>query len=205
MLELYLIRHGETPGNEWRVFYGREDYSLTDKGRAQARSAADYLKETRPAALYTSPAARALQTAEIIGDYHPYLKPVPLEDLMEMHFGLWEGLTHHEISERFPAAWHAWCEDWWSYKVPQGESAEEMFTRSIRSADEILSRHDSGSILLVGHHGPLRGILSHLLGFGKDGYWRFQLEPGTITRLTLQDGFAVLNLLNAVPARNKSI
>ncbi len=196
MLELFLVRHGETTGNVWRVFYGKEDYPLTQKGIIEAQDAASILQDTNPLAIYTSPLSRTLETARKIAAYHPGMAFEVEEDLREMFFGLWEGLTHYEISERFPAAWKAWSDDWWSYKIPQGESASEMYARNTACVDAILRRHDHGQVILVSHQGPLRGIISHLLGFGKDGYWRFQLEPGRITKITLQDGYGVLTLLN---------
>ena len=36
-MRLYLARHGESTGNAQQLIFGRRDYPLTEKGRAQAR------------------------------------------------------------------------------------------------------------------------------------------------------------------------
>ena len=42
---LYLVRHGQSTGNERQLFFGVRDYPLTELGREQAKQAADKLRE----------------------------------------------------------------------------------------------------------------------------------------------------------------
>jgi len=62
-LVAYFIRHGETDLNKANCFRGPLDADLNDEGCQQAQEAADYLKDARFSAAFTSPKIRAKQTA----------------------------------------------------------------------------------------------------------------------------------------------
>jgi len=63
------VRHGQSTWNAIDRMQGHElSPPLTDLGRAQAQRAADALAGQGVVRLLSSPAVRALQTAEIIGD-----------------------------------------------------------------------------------------------------------------------------------------
>ena len=65
MIELILLRHGQSEGNLARIFQGQLDYPLTDKGREQARAARERLGDYTPDLLLSSPLKRAYETAQI--------------------------------------------------------------------------------------------------------------------------------------------
>jgi len=194
-LELLLVRHGETAGNREKLFFGSTDYPLNENGRNQAKMAAEKIKPFPPTVIYTSPLLRAVQTARCIGEYLG-LSVIVKDGLREMDFGLWEGLAYQQIQEKFPIKWQDWSRDWWGVKVPGGESTCEMCMRVGKAVEEIIQKHANEQVVIVSHHGCIRWIISHLLGFGKDGYWRFRIEPGGIARLQITEGFAVLCALN---------
>lgn len=193
-LQLLLIRHGETLGNVDKIYYGNMDIPLNDTGIIQANELGIKLKHLKPVALYTSPLKRAYQTAYSIAKHHPSLKLCNTDNLKEMDFGLWEGLTYQQVMEQFPNEWENWCNDWWNTVVPQGESAASMHKRVISYIDNIISKHKKGCVIIVSHHGCIRSIISHLLGCEAEGYWRFKVEPGSIVKLDIVDGYAVLSL-----------
>src|SRR5581483_2167239 len=65
---LYLVRHGQSEANvTWQFSYRRVDPPLTERGLLQVQATAVYLKTLAIDALYTSPMARAVQTATIFG------------------------------------------------------------------------------------------------------------------------------------------
>ena len=63
MVKLYFIRHGESLANQKDVFIGQYDFDLTEKGRKQAEMVADYLKDVKVDAIYSSDLLRAYHTA----------------------------------------------------------------------------------------------------------------------------------------------
>ena len=64
---ILLARHGETDDNRPPLrFQGQRDTPLNDTGRAQARALARRLRGEAVASLWSSPLARARETAEIL-------------------------------------------------------------------------------------------------------------------------------------------
>ena len=60
------LRHGESAGNLIPVYQGKEPGSdLTDKGKKQAKAAADYLNAGEVSVIYCSPLARTRQTLPV--------------------------------------------------------------------------------------------------------------------------------------------
>ncbi|NJD01627.1 MAG: histidine phosphatase family protein [Ruminiclostridium sp.] len=98
MLELILVRHGETDSNIRGAYCGWTDPDLNSKGMAQAQRVAEMLKGEKPDAIYSSCLKRAFNTSLIISKG---LNPEILLDerLNEQNFGEWEDLTYCEISE----------------------------------------------------------------------------------------------------------
>src|SRR3712207_3489162 len=101
-MRLLLVRHGESTGNVTRVLQGRDD-PLTERGRGQARAIARHLAARGDVqAIYTSPLARAYETARIIGAAVG-VEPEPREGFAEIDVGQAAGLTLEEWIARFPA------------------------------------------------------------------------------------------------------
>ena len=67
MLQIILVRHGETYWNqERRIQGGSSNTQLTEVGKRQAEALAQLLKDKNIAAIYSSPLQRALNTAQAI-------------------------------------------------------------------------------------------------------------------------------------------
>ena len=92
MGRLYLIRHGETDSNKSFRFQGQTDIELNEKGLAQAELLAEHFKNIRLDAVYSSSLTRARQTAAPLAAVHG-LEVQQVEDIKEIAFGKWEGLT----------------------------------------------------------------------------------------------------------------
>ena len=115
---IVLVRHGETDWNRDRRFQGRADQPLNETGRAQARELAESLRDEPVSVLYTSPLRRASETAEILAE-RLGLEARPLDALLEIDVGTWEGLTIDDVRVRFPEQaavdWRSGWEDGETY------------------------------------------------------------------------------------------
>jgi broad specificity phosphatase PhoE len=131
MASILLIRH-EEPEMRGR-FIGRTDPPLTPAGReaATAKLAAVDVK-----AIYVSPLRRAIETAEAI---RCGVEPVVIDELAEIDFGEWEGLTWQEIEQRWPDAACRKIEDWLGETAPGGECWIDFDRRIGRALDRILA------------------------------------------------------------------
>lgn len=75
---ILFVRHGETEHNKQDKMQGRLDIPLNEVGESQAKHTAEELKNQNIDVIYSSPLARAKQTAEIINKYHN--KPILIDD-----------------------------------------------------------------------------------------------------------------------------
>ena len=69
-MRLILVRHGETELNRQHRIQGRGDSELNETGRTQAEAIARALKDSKVAAIYSSPLTRARDTADRVARFH---------------------------------------------------------------------------------------------------------------------------------------
>src|SRR5215469_3434540 len=98
MGELILLRHGETAWSASGKHTGRTDIPLTHHGEAAAAALAPALARRKIGAVFTSPASRAVRTAELAGLHDAKTDP----DLWEWDYGGYEGLTTAQIQADRP-------------------------------------------------------------------------------------------------------
>lgn len=165
-MKLLLIRHGETDWNLEKRIQGGTDIRLNRNGLAQAETLAGTLS-LRPGpicALYTSPLARAGQTAQIIGA-RLGLPCRRVDALHEINFGLWEGLTWEEVKSRFPKEFEYWYRDRRHARPPEGESYQDLLDRFLPALQELAGNHaGDGDLIVVTHSGCIMSFLSLLNG-----------------------------------------
>src|SRR5690348_13577731 len=89
-VELYIVRHADAlPDADEVVDGGYDAQALSALGRRQAEALADRLRDLSLAAIYTSPMARAIQTAQPTALSHQ-LEIQPVEELREIALGTLE-------------------------------------------------------------------------------------------------------------------
>ena len=99
MTRFVLVRHGQTEWNRVERFRGRKDLLLDATGLRQALAAALRIKDWPVAAVYSSPLRRALETAKVIANQLD-LPVEPLDGLIDLDFGDWQGLTAEEAAKQ---------------------------------------------------------------------------------------------------------
>jgi broad specificity phosphatase PhoE len=156
---LVLLRHGESEGNVLRRIQGWHDYPLTERGHRQAAAAATRLATVPAAALYTSPLARARQTADAV-EATTSLTAVELPDLREYCFGEAQGMTWDEAVAR----WGFSDADWGAGRVPGEEGMEAFRARVSQQFETLLRRHADNVAVCVLHAGTLGALVEALCG-----------------------------------------
>jgi len=182
------MRHGQSSYNTERRIQGRSDASiLTEKGCFDARKVAAALSRLSFATIYTSPLQRAQQTAEIIlsnlpPDAHPSLALATSAKLMEIDLPLWEGMLLSEVREKFPEDYGLWQERPHELRmvVSKPEGVREhlpvptLYEQARQFWQETLPRHPGETILIVGHNGINRALISTALGVSQARYHSIQ-------------------------------
>ena len=197
MLTVYLLRHGETHWNaDGNRYCGRTDIGLTDKGKAQAQTVQEQLKDITFDAVYSSPLERAYQTALTASGNKEVIKD---ERLIEADFGTWEGKTREEFVAENPQYWADWCNDPATAKAGgSGETALDVVTRIDDFFNEMQKKYPSGTILVVAHNGVNRLYMAWKLSMELKNYRRLVQENSSVTLFSLDNnGEIVLKKLNS--------
>ncbi len=181
---LFLIRHGESLFNAEKRIQGQMDVALSPLGRRQAAALATAIAALDIDAIYSSPLARAMQTAEPIAAATHL--PVATDDrLKEIHAGVFEGVPWDEIEHRAPEAAAKWKAQEPDFVIPGGESRRAVGERG-RAALEAIHASGHRRVAVVAHGGVLSGALKSLLGVTLDNN-PFGFFNASISRLAWND------------------
>lgn len=191
-MTLYVVRHGETEWNNERRLQGRLDVPLNETGLVQARALARHFEGRRLARVLTSPLRRALTTATMIAE----AANCPLEranELIEIHHGIWQGLTVDEIETRYPDVWGSWSARPSQTYPPGAESLSAVLGR-VRVLLQRLTR--GGDTCLVTHGVVSQAIVVQLLGLEPDSLFTNTQANACINVFDIEEAGAVVKALN---------
>lgn len=196
MLNIYLIRHGETAWNADNNRYcGRTDIPLTEKGLKQAETVRQQLAGIKWDGVFSSPLQRAHTTAKIASG----TTVVKDDRLIEADFGIWEGKTKEEFLAENAQLWTNWMNDPANNRAGgTGETGAEIVKRVDDFFQSLQKQYSSGTFLVAAHNGVNRLYLSHKLGMPLSNYRRFFMENALPSMFTLEpNGEFVLRHLNS--------
>ncbi len=193
--KLFLIRHGETDYNRNHQMQGRGiDAPLNATGFQQAEAVAVYLENYQVDQVVSSSMLRARQTANTIAEIQGCDR-ISHGDLDEMNFGDFEGKYFHDIADDIETVHSKWVNGQTSYRIPGGESPEEVYERAGTRAMHYLHEYDGDTIAFVIHGRVIRILLSVWTGLGLENMHRIEHANGAINYLTWNSvGFEVVYL-----------
>ncbi|MFZ5810072.1 MAG: histidine phosphatase family protein [Chloroflexota bacterium] len=197
MTRFILVRHGQTEWNRVERFRGRADVPLNDTGLQQAEATGERVAaQWQPAAVYSSPLSRSMKTAEAIAR-HFQLTVQPHSGLIDIDYGLWQGLTPEEVKNRWPKELDAWYNAPHTVRIPGGESLADLRLRGLDAVHQLAEQYEGETIVLVGHTVINRVILLAVMGLGNERFWRlhqdtcavnvFEKDGGDFTIVSLND------------------
>ncbi|MGH3648288.1 MAG: histidine phosphatase family protein [Micromonosporaceae bacterium] len=163
MTVVYLVRHGETAWHAENRYCGRTDLPLTERGRQQAEVLAGWAATAGVDAVFSSTLSRARDTAALAAKAAGVPHTAD-ERLVELDFGLAEGLTSAEMKQRWPAQRAAFERDPVANPLPGGEEPRAAVARGSAALGDIVGRHRHGLVLVVCHSTFLRLLTCQLTG-----------------------------------------
>ncbi len=159
---IFLARHGQSTWNEQKRVSGQGNPPLTDSGKQQAQLIAEILQRDPPTAIYTSTLTRAVETAQPTALEHN-ISIQTKDALKEIHMGVLEGRFRDDRDPEAQQLWRVREHDKWHYRIPGGETYEDLAWRALPCLDEILTNECDGTVLIVGHRNTNRVLLGALL------------------------------------------
>ncbi|MGB4777793.1 histidine phosphatase family protein [Microbacterium sp.] len=184
MTTFFLARHGETVWHADHRYAGVSDVALTRHGLGQAAALGAWAADAGLDTIIASPLSRAARSAA------PAAETSGLEvridpRLIEIDFGVGEGLTPKELAERHTAEWDAFRRAPASSPLPEGESGRDGIRRALPVFDELTQEIPDGRVLVVAHATLLRLLVCEFAGIDPDGYRDLLPVLGNCTVTTL--------------------
>lgn len=174
-MELILIRHLKTPGNEKRQYIGSTDEALSEQevqNFVQKQKRENYPPVQQ---VIVSPMKRCIQTAELIYPKNQVTQEVLLK---ECDFGIFEGKTYEELKDK--AEYQAWLDSGGTIAFPEGEEQKEFRLRCVKGMlcqVDRLCEENVESVAFVVHGGTIMAVLEQLAEDQKD-FYHWQVENG---------------------------
>lgn len=162
-MKIFLLRHGETDYNTQKRYLGKTDVPLSAAGAAALTPSGLALEK-----VYVTPLRRTAQTADIL---FPGIKQIPVPDLREMDFGIFEGYNYIELADSL--IYREWVDGNCIGKIPQGES-KEIFCQRVCAAftglvDASLCAGEQ-QLAIVAHGGTQMAVMERY-GLPRKGYF----------------------------------
>ncbi|MBT0567621.1 histidine phosphatase family protein [Williamsia sp. CHRR-6] len=202
---LHLVRHGQTISN----VMGRLDTrlpgaGLTDFGARQAVRFALERPDATPAALFSSQALRAQQTAGLIGSVWQ-LPVTTVPDLHEVQVGDLEDAHDPESVRAFRDLVNTWYTGDSAIAFAGGESLDDLLSRYVPIIESLRMAHlddpDSADIYVVSHGAAIRLAAAHLAEVDRDFAMANGLPNTGSIELAWRDGaWECVNWGGQVPA-----
>ncbi|MFP4607555.1 MAG: histidine phosphatase family protein [Thiohalospira sp.] len=173
-----LIRHGEPEGG--RMFRGRTDHPLSEKGWGQMRLAS--AGETGWEVVVSSPMLRCSEFAEELARARG-LDLKYEHRLREMDFGEWDGRTAEDILANGPGDLSAFWADPPNAQAPGGEALQDFAERVVAGWEDLVRSHAGRHVLVVGHGGAMRVLIAHVMGMPLSNLFRMEVPYACRTRI----------------------
>jgi len=186
-MEIYLIRH-TSPAIEKGVCYGQTDLPLSPAFEQEK----ELLFRRLPASfdvVYTSPLSRCKELSRHL----PAKRHVIDERLMEMNFGDWEMKCWSEVPRTQLDDWMA---SFVTYKVPHGESFDDVCKRAKGFWKEMTKEFVS-SVAVVTHGGVIRALLTEALSMPKEKSFVFEIDYGKCCLIKANGDIFTIGYVNA--------
>ena len=186
MLQVYLVRHGETQWNAARRIQGQSDSPLTAKGELQAVQVGERVRSYGITHVIASDLGRTQRTAEIIADACGCGVTLDAR-LRELDMGI--------LEQRHLDSLSAQEEEWRRLvvngtpngRIPGGESMQELSERMRAGLTACLNLPAGSRPLLVSHGIALGCLVSTILGLPAHAERRLRLRNCSISRVDYQE------------------
>lgn len=178
MVELFIVRHGETEWNVQKRMQGRMDSPLTERGKENIYRLAKSLEPVTFDAVISSPSGRAHETACILMAN----RNIPIrtdERLMEINLGIWEGKTRDEMCMEHQTMYGHFRANPLEFKVEGGETFFDIRKRAVDVKQWLLDEFEGKRVLIVSHTILIRSLLSEFAELPVSEFWTLPIVHQT--------------------------
>lgn len=184
-MNIALIRHGRTIGNDKKVYLGLTDEPLSITGREIILNNKKNNIYPECEFVYTSPLIRCIETKDIIYSEKPFKI---VQNLTECDFGEYEYKSYDELKD-FPE-YQKWIDSGGLAAFPNGESGDDFRKRSSAAFKSVIKdavQKEYENISVICHGGNIMAIME-AFEESKQSFYNWQIKNG--------EGFKVKLIFN---------
>ena len=198
--QLALIRHGEVEAAYQRVFGGRIDMNLSPRGHEQAAGLAKWLTRQPLNAVYASPMKRVQQTlAPFAKNTDWSQRAITVNDLREIDFGDWTGLTWEAVQDKFGVSAFQWLTELERGGIANAENTQAYRHRIEPCVRDILQKHPGENVAVFCHGGVIRMVLAILLDIPLPKMAGFEIDYASVTNVAILPHKTEVQFCNFTP------
>ncbi len=177
------LRHGSVAGPA-HVLRGTSDDPLSHAGELELQAALARLNG-RYSRIASSPRQRCAGFAARFASASSTELEL-IDELAEMHFGAWEGLSANEAAALDPVAYARFRADPLCVDPPGGESYSHFSARVARVVEQLAT--GPGPVLAFTHAGVIRAVVAQALELAPAAAGRIALAPAAWARISYLTG-----------------
>ena len=201
-MKLYFVRHGETEWNVKKKIQGKTDIPLNENGIRQAKELACQLVEEDISVkhVYHSPQLRAAETARIAAEAL-HATCIPLDGLVEMNLGSWEGSNWRVIERENSPEYQEWRKDRRYVRTPGGGECYNDVVKRTLDAMEYIMKRENGDVLIVTHSAIIMALRCYIAGLPFDEMVRkFKTRNAEVVMI---ESFKIIDAIARFKKENK--
>ena len=186
---IYALTHCESCYNRLGIFTGRVNSKLTPAGHEHAERIAKELAEKKIDLAFISPLTRTRETLKHIQKYHPQMKVVVDERLIERDYGILARKSKQKYKREHPDLYPLHHR---SYNIapPGGENMVEVEKRVLLFVGDMLKiiKKDNVNVLVVAHGNSLRPFRKYFEHLNNDQMMKLRNLRHTIFTYIVKNG-----------------
>jgi broad specificity phosphatase PhoE len=124
------------------------------------------------------------------------IEPTPLEGLIDIDYGDWQGLSAEEAEAQYPKLYSLWLESPHLVAFPKGESLEQVLSRAMAAIEALSTIHSDQTVILVSHKVVCKVLMCTFLGLELSQFWQVEQHTCCINGVEIKPPSPVVGLLN---------
>ncbi len=157
-LKIYIFRHGQSTYNKAKKFTGFHNPPLTKLGKKQSKIIAKKLKNKNFQIAFQTRLKRSKQTLKEVLKYHPGIKIIEDNRLIERNYGLLNGSSHKDFIKNYGIKRFNKIHRDFNTRPPKGESFADVEIRVksfIRDLKKLMKNQEV-NVAISSHGNSLR-------------------------------------------------
>lgn len=195
------ICHGATIYTEEFKFSDSELYPpLNEAGYDEIEKICGFLKlrGVKNNKIYTSPAARTLQSAEMIAKLYKK-EYIVLEELHSKSYGIWNGFTVEQIISKNKSALQEMYSNPDEKNFGEKESLNEFIARVRVIIDKIVENNAGNRIIIVTYPEVIQAAICNAIGIPAQNMNKIHIRTGSATQISYYADCAILKYSGYIP------